>query len=82
MFFFQQNSEMEGAYCSKKNMFFTNLKMPGIEPEAFHLQSQHVTTALHPHVFLWGTNQDSMLPKSWTNFLHALFSNITYLQYY
>ena len=82
MFFFQQNSEMEGAYGSKKNMFFTILEMPGIEPGAFHLQSKRATTALHPHVFLICTNQDTMLPKSWTNFLHALFSNITYLQYY
>ena len=46
--FFQQNSEMEGAYGSKKKMFFTNLEMPGIEPGAFHLRSERATTALHP----------------------------------
>ena len=26
------------------------LEMPGIEPGAFHMQSERATTALHPHM--------------------------------
>ena len=28
---------------------FMTLEMPGIEPGAFHMQSERATTALHPH---------------------------------
>ena len=28
------------------------MEMPGIEPGAFHMQSERATTALHPHIRL------------------------------
>ena len=36
------------------NKKYFSLEMPGIEPGAFHLQSERATTALHPLlVYLW-----------------------------
>ena len=32
----------------KKEKVSTPLEMPGIEPGAFHMQSERATTALHP----------------------------------
>ena len=32
-----------------------DLEMPGIEPGAFHMQSERSTTELHPHLQLWET---------------------------
>ena len=34
------------TYCKKK--VIPQLEMPGIEPGAFHMQSERATTALHP----------------------------------
>ena len=29
------------------------MEMRGIEPRAFHMQSEHSTTELHPHIQIW-----------------------------
>ena len=34
----------------KKIKEYSALEMPGIEPGAFHMQSERATTALHPHL--------------------------------
>ena len=32
-----------------------NMEMPGIEPGAFHMQSERSTTELHPHLWIGAT---------------------------
>ena len=32
------------------------MEMPGIEPGAFHMQSEHATTALHPLPYIQKLN--------------------------
>ena len=55
-----QDEEVNVNYSQSKSPFITryifrikisrkrNLEMPGIEPGAFHMQSERATTALHP----------------------------------
>ena len=37
----------------KKIKEYSALETPGIEPGAFHMQSERATTALHPHLFYY-----------------------------
>ena len=52
------------------------MEMRGIEPRAFHMQSERSTTELHPRL-LTGSNLPDLLPlKSWNAPISAIKTSV------